>query len=220
METSASIRSRRENKQASPSVVFFFFLWKKFRGAPAQFGPHQLPSIHAAGALDSLFVRFMCIQQTLGRKKRGALFLLSECVCVCLNVCLYGIYMCDYHLFTGTSVLACVCGGPTQSVMCASAEHKAVCSKGICPERVNTLPGEPLTHDPAGLSAPLNMTIHPLRGMCVCFFFFLPLFGCSHVRVHGCLSPYVCARLACTFKARSGRAHRQTGPVCRRVSPP
>ena len=56
--------------------------------------------------------------------------------------------------------------------MCVSAEHKAVCSKAICPERVNTLPGEPLTHDPAGLSAPLNMTIHPLRGMCVVFFFF------------------------------------------------
>lgn len=86
--------------------------------------------------------------------------------------------------------------GPTQSVMCVSAEHKAVCSKTIRPERVNTLPREPLTHDPAGLSAPLNMTIHPLyrTRVCVCFPFLDAL-----VHMHECLSPYIylCARKSC-----------------------
>ena len=160
---------------------------KKFRGASAQFGPHQLPSDHAAGALDSLFVCFMCIQQTLGRKKPSAVFLLSKCVCVSEHVCLWYLHVrvpfVDRYecacMCVCVCVCVCVCCGPTQSVMCVSAEHKAVCSAAICPERVNTFPGEPLTHDPEGFSAPLNMTIHQPAGVCVCvffFFFFLPLF--------------------------------------------
>lgn len=70
--------------------------------------------------------------------------------------------------------------------MCESAKHKGVCSKWIGPERVNTLPTEPHTHDPAGLSAPLNMTIHLLPGTCVCVYvlMFTHTDFCLHASMH------------------------------------
>lgn len=110
---------------------------------------------------------------------------------LCPSIPMHVYIKCTSLSYVHLSVLSCVCVfvrevvPPSQS--CVRAEHKAVCSKSIRPERVNTLPREPLTHDPAGLSTPLNMTIHPLHGTRarVC-----SLFGCSYVLMHGCLPPY------------------------------
>lgn len=114
-------------------------------------------------------------------------------------------------------VLACVClwSHPVSHV-CVSAEHKAVCSKATRWERANTLPREPLTHDPAGLSAPLNMTIHPLHGtrVCVCVF---PFWLCTCMDVCLLMFTCICALNAHVYSKHvlqhCERAHR---PMCRR----
>lgn len=143
--------------------------------------------------------------------QKQTLFLYCVCLCVCICLSLhtlaFGVHMFCMWINTYVPiylycmyivmwyVLVCVWGGPTQSAICVSTKHKAVCSKLIGPERVNTLPREPHTHDPAGLSAPLNMTIHPLGGMCVCFpFLDVLMCTCMNLCLRKCL--FLCALIA------------------------
>lgn len=139
------------------------------------------------------------------------IYIISVCACV------FSFSLIVKCIWVYLHVCVCVWGGPTQSVMCVSVEHKAVCSRPIGPERVNTLPSAPHTHDPAGLSAPLNMTIHPLHGTCVClrvvFSLFLDALMCACTVVCLRTAVRVCASITHVHHiALWARVHMRTGP--------